>query len=156
MPGECPSAMTMVNSGSLARNTVTPIAKPTTRKSTAALVSEPRSDQPMPGKSASRTVPQASHAGNREVVTGAHRRKTVKPIGEQPEADSFNRPSEPASRPVPIDTPVRAKNAHTQAEADAAHLAPKHAGGRPRVHKDRKAYKADHEKKRRAAAKLVE
>jgi hypothetical protein len=41
-------------------------------KLTAASVSEPRLGMSMPGKDASRTVPQASQADNREAVTGPH------------------------------------------------------------------------------------
>lgn len=44
----------------------------TATESTAASVSEPRSGRSMPGKDASRTVPQASHADTREAVTDPH------------------------------------------------------------------------------------
>lgn len=44
-----------------------------------------------------------------------------------------------------------ARAALTQAEANAEHLAPKR--GRPRIHPDRKAYKAAEERKRRARLK---
>lgn len=47
---------------------------------------------------------------------------------------------------VPVDT-------LKQAEAAAAHLAPKNKGGRPRIHPDRKAYKAQAERERRARLK---
>jgi len=42
-------------------------------KSTVAPVSDPRKGQPTPGKGASRTVPQVSHADNRVEVTAGDR-----------------------------------------------------------------------------------
>lgn len=75
----------------------------TATQSTAASVSEPRSGQPTPGKDASRTVPQASHADNREAVTGPHRES-----GETNSGATGGRQLQPALRtgvaPGAVDT----------------------------------------------------
>lgn len=111
-----------------------------TIKSTAAPVSEPRLGMSMPGKGASRTVPQASHADNREVVTGPHRES-----GETNSGATGGRQLQPALRtgvaPGAVDT-----------------ITPLTVRGTPRKRApkgtfDRKAYQRQKARERRAKLK---
>ena len=76
-------------------------------------------------------------------------RKDVRTAGEgalsQSATDRDNAPGKGNQAPS-VDTLAKA-------EAAAAHLAPKHKGGRPKLHADRKVYKAEKERQRRARLK---
>jgi hypothetical protein len=102
------------------------------KKSTAAPVSEPRKGQPKPGKGASRTVPQVSHADNRVEVTSG---------GSDPSRTTGGRHQQPALR--------------TEVALGAADV-PLTKRGTPRKRApkgtfDRKAYHRDLMRKTRAA-----
>lgn len=101
-------------------------------RSTAAPASEPRKGKPTPGKGASRTVPQVSHADIRVEVTDRTRERAG-PIGGGHQQPALR--TGVASGAVDL----------AAVEARAAHLAPKKRG-RPRTVADREA-----QKKKRAA-----
>lgn len=87
----------------------------TPAKSTAAPVSEPRLGESTPGKGASWTVPQASHADNREVVTGPHRES-----GEMNSGATGGRQLQPALRTGVAPGAVDTNSEISSAEAEEA------------------------------------